>query len=60
VERDPKRAASLYEAALRMDPAKPAALVNLGVLTHEQDGMQMPRSFGNVRWRRMLRLSNRC
>jgi tetratricopeptide (TPR) repeat protein len=32
LERDPKRAASLYEAALRMDPAKPAALVNLGVL----------------------------
>jgi Tfp pilus assembly protein PilF len=32
VERDPKRATALYEAALRMDPSKPAALVNLGVL----------------------------
>jgi tetratricopeptide (TPR) repeat protein len=32
LERDPKRAASLYEAALRMDPHQPAALVNLGVL----------------------------
>jgi len=32
LEHDPKRAASLYEAALRMDPHQPAALVNLGVL----------------------------
>ena len=32
IERDPKRAASLYEAVLRADPGRPAALVNLGVI----------------------------
>jgi hypothetical protein len=32
LERDPLRAAALYEAVLRVDPARPAALVNLGVL----------------------------
>ena len=32
LERDPRRAATLYEAVLRTDPARPSALVNLGVI----------------------------
>jgi tetratricopeptide (TPR) repeat protein len=32
LEKDPKRAAALYEAVLRADPSRPAALVNLGVI----------------------------
>jgi hypothetical protein len=37
LERDPKRAAALYEAVLRADPTRPSALVNLGVI-YAQEG----------------------